>query len=314
MPMPVSSTVIGDRDVVLAGGLAWMRDVPTVTSTPPRIGELDGVADQVGDDLAQPHLVAQQRARQLRVDGPGDVDALLVGLRCQQLDHALHAVVDRQRPAQFSCSLSGLDLGEIEDLVDQDEQRAGGSLDGASIGLLFCGASSVSHSSDVMPRMPFIGVRISWLMAREEARLGAVGCLRLACAPPCSSASAQASSVMSRPRHCTSGDRRLAGRHGVLLPLEPAWPARRLDLLHVALLAQRAARRQRRHGIAGRDAMGETGGRARCSRSRPNTPQKASVDEGQAALGVAPQDNVGLVVRADRGNGPRSLGSPTGCP
>ena len=95
-----------------------MRDVPTVTSTPPRIGELDGVADQVGDDLAQPHLVAQQRARQLRVDGPGDVDALLVGLRRQQLDHALHAVVDRHaaRSSAAACPASILEKSRISSI------------------------------------------------------------------------------------------------------------------------------------------------------------------------------------------------------
>src|SRR5581483_7602170 len=82
------------------------------------VGELYGIAHEVGDDLAQAHLVTEQRAGQRGVDGPGYVDVLLVGLGCQQLDYALHAVVERQR-GRVELQLVGFDLGEVEDLVDQ---------------------------------------------------------------------------------------------------------------------------------------------------------------------------------------------------
>jgi hypothetical protein len=70
---------------------------------------------------------------------------------------------------------------------------------------VFCSAdSSVSRSSAVMPRMPFIGVRISWLMAarkRDLARLAASAWMRASRR----SSSVWRRSVMSRPMHCTSG-------------------------------------------------------------------------------------------------------------
>ena len=143
--------------------------------------------------------------------------------------------------------------------------------------------------------MPFIGVRISWLMAarkRDLARLAASACLRASV----SSASERRRSVMSRPRHCTSETAALAGRDGVLLPLEPARAARRLDLLHVALLAQRAAGRQRGCLVAGEHARARTAGRARRCARAPNTRQKAWLTKVRRPSRIAAQDHVRLVV------------------
>ena len=225
MPMPVSSTAMAiSRSSLSAAGLV-LADLPTVTSTPPAIGELDGVAEQVGDDLAHAHLVAQQRTRQRRIDRPGDVDAFLVGLRRQQLHHALHALVDRQGGG-VEVQLVGLDLGEVEDLVDQGEQRARRALDGVGVGALLGGEVRIGqqrrHAEDAVHRRADLVAH-----GRQEARLGAVGGFRLLArlpqlglrAPPLGDVAAGALHL---------GDGGIAGRDRMLLPLDPARPERGL--------------------------------------------------------------------------------------
>ena len=101
---------------------------------------------------------------------------------------------------------------------------------------------------------------------------------------------------MSRPRHLHLGDRAFAGRNRVLLPLEPARAGGGLDLLHVALLAQR----RRRAPAASTSSPARTRGRERLAEHgaalQPEHPAEGLVDEGKARLRVAAQDDVGLVV------------------
>ena len=59
--------------------------------------------------------------------------------------------------------LTRFDLGKIEDVVDQPQQRVGRTPDDAQVFPLLV-VEPVSRTSSVMPMMPFIGVRISWLM------------------------------------------------------------------------------------------------------------------------------------------------------
>ena len=71
--------------------------------------------------------------------------------------------------------LAGLDLGEVEDVVDQPQQGLARSRPRPS-GYSRCrGVSWLSSTSSVMPMMAFIGVRISWLMLARKSALGAVG-------------------------------------------------------------------------------------------------------------------------------------------
>jgi hypothetical protein len=65
--------------------------------------------------------------------------------------------------------LAGLDLREVEDVVD--DRRAATRRSADRLGeLALLGSSGVSSSRPVMPITPFIGVRISWLMlARKPA-------------------------------------------------------------------------------------------------------------------------------------------------
>ena len=91
----------------------------------------------------------------------------------QQLDRSSidAARADRSR-SHSSFGLPGLDLGEVEDVVDDASaatRRRGCTRRRRSSR---CSAvSAVSSSSSVMPSTPFIGVRISWLMLAGNWRL-----------------------------------------------------------------------------------------------------------------------------------------------
>ena len=214
----------------------------------------------------------EQRARQRRVDGPGDVDALLVGLRRQQLHHALHALVDRQR-RRVELQLVGLDLGEVEDLVDQRQQRARRALDGVGIGALLGRELGVAHqrrhAEDAVHRRADLVAH-----GGQEARLGPVGGLRLlARLRQLGLGAAPLGNVAAETLHL--GDRHRAGRNGMLVPLEPTRAASGLDLLGVALLAQR--RRPAPAGLPRRRPAraGPNGRPSTAPRSTPNTRQKA---------------------------------------
>ena len=74
---------------------------------------------------------------------------------------------------------SRLDLGEVEDVVDDVEQRLGRDADGLGVALLLGRERRSCSSSWVMPTTPFIGVRISWLMLARNcdlARLASSAC------------------------------------------------------------------------------------------------------------------------------------------
>ena len=71
--------------------------------------------------------------------------------------------------------VAGLDLGEVEDVVDEPKQVVRRRLDRHE-NCRWSSVRGVSRASSVMPRMAFMGVRISWLtLARNSslARLAA---------------------------------------------------------------------------------------------------------------------------------------------
>ena len=84
-------------------------------------GELDRVADQVGQHLAQAHAVAADDERHRRVDRRYQFDALVMGARTGEFDDTL------DQGAQFDLVLfrregARFDLGEIQNVADQREQ------------------------------------------------------------------------------------------------------------------------------------------------------------------------------------------------
>ena len=75
-------------------------------------------------------VFGKSRSRQ-----PADLQCLVAGARRQQLDHPLRGVGDVERSGA-ELDLARLDLGEVEHLVDQRQQRLGRGGDGAGISAL----------------------------------------------------------------------------------------------------------------------------------------------------------------------------------
>ena len=85
------------------------------------IGELDGIPQQVEQDLAQTARVAPQGRRQIRMDQTGHLQALIVGA----LGQCMSYVFDRVAQAEgngLQLEPAGLDLREIQYVVQQRQQ------------------------------------------------------------------------------------------------------------------------------------------------------------------------------------------------
>ena len=87
------------------------------------VGELDGVAAQVGEHLLQTHVVAQQAMRQGRVDVVEHLDVLGAHIGRQDHRQITQQAVEAERP-RVERHLAGLGLREVEDVVEQPQQGA----------------------------------------------------------------------------------------------------------------------------------------------------------------------------------------------
>ena len=107
------------------GGLriAIRRGVRRRSATPPVSVNSDGVAGEVEQDLAQPQpRIAHIGAGDAVVDKSRDLDAFCLGARRQELDHVFDERAERERLG-VEVEPAGFDLGEIENLLDQRQQR-----------------------------------------------------------------------------------------------------------------------------------------------------------------------------------------------
>ncbi len=89
------------------------------------IGELDRVARKIQQDLAQPRRVAGSPVGQPRIDIDDEVDRLVVRPAGYQLADTLDHFDEREGNA-FDLQLSGLELRDVENVVDYGEQGRGG--------------------------------------------------------------------------------------------------------------------------------------------------------------------------------------------
>ncbi|MEI9987610.1 MAG: hypothetical protein WDN69_33425 [Aliidongia sp.] len=128
--------------------------------------EFHGIADEVEQHLAQPRRITTHPAGQCWIDYCGDVQLFLLGRDGtggeSGLDYCLQIEVHL-----FKLNPVGLQLGNIQDVVDDSEQELSRDLD-ARGKLQLAASRSVSSSRPFMPMMPFIGVRISWLIFARE--------------------------------------------------------------------------------------------------------------------------------------------------
>ena len=136
-------------------------------------GKLDGVAGEVEQHLAQPRRVADHFDRQPLVDVGRDLDLARLRPRRQQLGDVLDHGRQRER-AMFEVDLAGLDLGIVEQFLDQRQQRVARGLHRLDIGRLFRRQRRIhqqaAHADDTVQRRADFVAR-----HREEARLGAAG-------------------------------------------------------------------------------------------------------------------------------------------
>src|SRR6185295_9267215 len=85
--------------------------------------ELEGVGEQVLEYLLQPRRVRVQRCRHARLEDDGELQASLLRQRAETALELVAQVVDaRRREVEHGRRRSGFDLGEIEQVVDQDQQ------------------------------------------------------------------------------------------------------------------------------------------------------------------------------------------------
>ena len=109
---------VGDRDPHLAVECAARH-----VDGPARRRELHGVREQVEDHLSDPALVAVDDV-DVRNRRQRDLDAVLRRPLAHHHDAALERLPQRER-RDLELDLPGLDLGEVEDVVDQRQQVVG---------------------------------------------------------------------------------------------------------------------------------------------------------------------------------------------
>ena len=95
----------------------------TADTTSPSSVNLTALPDQVDQDLAQPARVAPQRGGDVRVDRHGQLQPLARGPASRASPRRPRALARRSKSSASSSSLPGLDLGEVEDVVDDGQQR-----------------------------------------------------------------------------------------------------------------------------------------------------------------------------------------------
>lgn len=106
-----------------------------VDGDPSLLGKLDGIPDQIDQHLAQASRISLDHRRYIRFDPNDQLQPLLLGLAGEQvLDLPDH------RPGVHGTGLqnqlSGLDPGEIEDVIDDPQQGTSTITDSVEIALL----------------------------------------------------------------------------------------------------------------------------------------------------------------------------------
>ena len=136
---------------------------------PPLLSELDGVAGEIGQYLAQPQASPSDDSRRVRGDRERRFQPLALRARGEQFDNALDEPVEIEGLGD-QIEPTRLDPGEIEDLVDQTDERRAGTADrldiagvsGVKPGL----AQQIGHAEDAAQRRADLVAH-----RRQEARL-----------------------------------------------------------------------------------------------------------------------------------------------
>ena len=169
MPMPVSRTAKRD--------LARRAPGSTTIATPPCSVNFTALPARLSSTWRSRAASPMTRPGRRVVDEDAISSAFRLRARRQQLDDFLDQRAEIERP-RFEIEPAGLDLGEIEDLLDQRQQRLARGLHRLGVGGLLGRErrveQEVRHAEDAVERRAdFVADH------REEAALGAVGRFRL---------------------------------------------------------------------------------------------------------------------------------------
>ncbi|MNZ61527.1 hypothetical protein D3C78_796260 [compost metagenome] len=138
------------------------------------VGELDGIAHQVGQHLLQALRVADQVQRGVSVDQADQLQVLLVGGRGEDGQGVLDQLAQVERDV-LEDQFAGLDLREVEDLVDDAEQAVGGLLDGSQVIALapgqFALLQQVGEADDAVERGADLVAHVGEELGLDPARL-----------------------------------------------------------------------------------------------------------------------------------------------
>ena len=118
-------------------------------------GELDGVADQIHEDLPHPQRIAPQRAVLARRWPHDQLDALGLGGAREQAGALLEHLAEIERQL-LERDLAGIDLGQIQQVVDDLQQHPGRGADGVGEARLGrgqgCAREELGHADHAVHR------------------------------------------------------------------------------------------------------------------------------------------------------------------
>ena len=142
-----------------------------------RIGELDGVGEQVDEDLAQALLVGADILRQSACPLVFEDEPLGLGLRAEHVGDLVEKIMDVDL-VRIDLQAAGLDLGNVEQPVDQTRQMVGAALDHLDRRLTRCRDGLVAFE-DLGVAEHGVERRAQFMAEADDiAALGAVGGFR----------------------------------------------------------------------------------------------------------------------------------------
>ena len=181
--MPVSR----DREVEDHTSRVPRCGVDTAIDDLPAFRELDGVADQVHEHLAQAAWIADERVGDVRADMPGRAPGPSARARTPSGLSRSASIAQVENGIALDARACPASIFEKSRMSFRTRSRPSAETFDHRRGTRAARPSArVSSASSVMPMMPFIGVRISWLMLARNSPLAWLA-VSAACFAACSS-------------------------------------------------------------------------------------------------------------------------------
>src|SRR6202044_382711 len=95
-------------------------------------GELDGVAGEVHENLADSSRIALHEIREFRVDLGGELQSLRMRLNREKPGDVFESIA-QVHIERFELELAGFDFREVENVVDDGQQRGAAVTDGLRV-------------------------------------------------------------------------------------------------------------------------------------------------------------------------------------